>query len=129
MEARSTIPPPAADRTSGRDLVIDLRDPRDPRLLDPAEPRPDDRRRGLTLLVVLNGLNLLDAVLTVALVQAGLAYEGNPIVGWLTLPGKLALVGVLSFVLWRLRPRASIVPVVAYALVVCYTLAAALFFS
>ncbi|MDQ3982612.1 MAG: DUF5658 family protein [Actinomycetota bacterium] len=100
------------------DLVIDLRDP------------PADRtRRSIALVVALNALNLLDALLTFALTEAGVAREGNPLIGWLTLPGKIVLVAALSFLLWRLRPRALIVPVVAYALVICYTLAGALWFA
>ncbi len=111
------------------DVVIDLRDPPDPRLQKPDAAADEARRTGLILLLVLNGLNLLDAGLTLAVTETGLAREGNPIVGWLTLPGKIALVAALSLVLWRLKPRALIVPVVGYALVVCYTVFGALFLS
>lgn len=103
-----------------RDLVIDLRDPR-------PEPRSD--RLGLVLLVALNVLNVLDAVLTYLVTEAGVAVEANPLVEWLTLPGKVMLVAALSIVLWRLRPRALAVPVVGYTLVVCYTIGGALLFS
>ncbi|MDQ3913866.1 MAG: DUF5658 family protein [Actinomycetota bacterium] len=125
--------PQAKLQPPGPDVVIDLRDPQDPRVVDrgadaPAPPS-QERRRGFRLLLALNGLNLLDAGFTFALTEAGIAREGNPLIGWMTLPGKIAFVGLLSFVLWRLRPRALIVPLVAYALVVCYTLAGALFFS
>ncbi|HEV2754950.1 MAG TPA: DUF5658 family protein [Actinomycetota bacterium] len=111
---------------SASDVVIDLRDPR------PEQKPPggsDAGRVGLILLLVLNGLNLLDAGLTLAVTETGIAREGNPVVEWLTLPGKVALVTVLSLVLWRLKPRALIVPVVGYALVVCYTLAGTLFLT
>jgi hypothetical protein len=92
--------------------------------------RPEhERRMALVLLLVLNGLNLLDAGLTLAVTEAGIASEGNPVVRWMTLPGKVVFVAALSVVLWRLNPRALIVPVVGYALVVCYTLAGTLFLS
>jgi hypothetical protein len=97
------------------DLVIDLRDP------PPARPRD-----GIALFLALNALNLLDAVLTFALTEAGVAREANPLVGWMTLPGKIVFVAALSFLLWRLRPRALIVPLVAYAAVVCYSVVGAL---
>lgn len=88
-----------------------------------------ERRVALVLLLVLNGLNLLDAGLTLAVTEAGIASEGNPVVRWMTLPGKIVFVAALSFVLWRLKPKALIVPVAGYALVVCYTLAGTFFLS
>jgi hypothetical protein len=102
-------------------LVIDLRDPPAP---EPPETRRDPRR-SVVLLVALNVLNVLDAILTHAVTHAGVAVEVNPVVGWLTLPGKVALVAALSLVLWRLRPSALVVPVAGYSLVVCYTIAGA----
>jgi hypothetical protein len=102
------------------DLVIDLRDPGPPSTKAP-------RRTAFVLLLALNGLNLLDAILTFVVTRVGVAREGNPIVDAMTLPGKVAFVAALSFLLWKLRPGALIVPVVAYALVVCYTVAGALF--
>lgn len=95
------------------DLVIDLRDP----------PPP---RAGLGLLVALNVLNLLDAALTFFLVRYGVAAEANPLVEWMTLPGKVLFVAALSLLLWKLRPRALVVPLVGYGAVVCYTIAGAL---
>jgi hypothetical protein len=103
------------------DLVIDLRDP------PPAKARRD--RAGLALLVAMNVLNLLDAAFTYLVTRAGIAVEANPLVEWLTLPGKVVLVAALSFALWKLRPRALAIPVVAYAVVVCYTIGGALLFS
>lgn len=103
------------------DLVIDLRD------APPAKPRPD--RAGLALLVAMNVLNLLDALFTYLVTRAGIAVEANPLVEWLTLPGKIVLVATLSFVLWKLRPRALAIPVAAYTAVVCYTIGGALLFS
>lgn len=115
------------------DVVIDLRDPVAPRRIDvtPATRGPEtvddghSRRVALLLLIALNALNVLDAVLTHALTRSGIAREGNPVVEWMTLPGKVAFVGVLSLLLWRLRPRALVVPVVAYGILICYTVAGA----
>ena len=103
------------------DLVIDLRDP-------PAPP-PRHDRIGLALLVAMNVLNVLDAVLTYLVTRAGIAVEANPLVGWLTLPGKVVFVAALSFVLWKVRPRALAIPVAAYTAVVCYTIGGAVMFS
>lgn len=104
------------------DLVIDLRDPPQPETVE----APPQRRTGLALLVALNVLNLLDALLTFLVTRAGIAIEANPLVGWMTLPGKVVLVALLSVVLWRLRPGALVIPVVAYSAIVCYTIAGAL---
>ncbi|MDQ3952206.1 MAG: DUF5658 family protein [Actinomycetota bacterium] len=95
------------------DLVIDLRD-------------PEPRRTGVGLLVALNVLNLLDAGLTFLLVRAGIAVEANPLVEWMTLPGKVFFVAALSLLLWKLRPRALVFPLIGYGAVVCYTIAGAL---
>lgn len=112
---------------AARDVVIDLRDPENPRTIVLDEPlRPSrPRRAGLGLLVALNLLNVLDAVLTHVLTSAGVAREGNPVVEWMTLPGKVVFVAALSVVLWKVRPRALVVPAVAYGALVCYTLAGA----
>ena len=99
------------------------------RVRTPGGPQEDASRLGFVLLLVLNGLNLLDAGLTLAVTETGLAIEGNPVVRWMTLPGKVVFVAALSVVLWRLKPRALIVPIVGYAAVVCYTLAGTLFLS
>lgn len=103
------------------DLVIDLRDP-------PA-PQPGHDRIGLVLLLAMNVLNVLDAVLTYLVTRAGIAIEANPLVEWLTLPGKVVFVAALSLLLWKLRPRALAVPVVVYTAVACYTIGGALLFS
>lgn len=104
------------------DLVIDLRDPPQP---EEAAPAPD-RRTGLVLLLALNVLNLVDAFLTHYVTSAGIAVEGNPLVEWMTLPGKVVFVSLLSLVLWKLRPRALVVPVAAYTAIVGYTIAGAI---
>lgn len=104
------------------DLVIDLRDPPEPERAG----APRRGRRDLVLLLALNALNLLDAALTFSLTRAGIAVEGNPLVEWLTLPGKLAFVAALSVLLWKLRPQALWIPVTVYAAVVCYTIVGAI---
>ena len=81
------------------------------------------RRRDLVLLAVLNGLNLLDAFLTWVVIRQGIAVEGNPVVEAIGLGGKVALVAFASVLLWSLRPRALLIPVVAYSAIVLYTLA------
>ena len=113
--------------TAAPDLVIDLRDPQAPQtiVLDEIPGPRDARRTGVALLVALNVLNVLDAVLTYVLTSTGVAREGNPVVEAMTLPGKVVFVAALSFVLWKLRPRALVVPVVAYSALVCYTLVGA----
>ena len=117
------------------DIVIDLRDPVDPRRIERVFEEPGDavgrggRRRGLALLGILNALNLLDATLTYLLIRWGLVYEGNPIVTWMTLPGKIVFVAGCSVLLWKLRPGALIVPAVAYAAVVCYSIVGAFLLS
>ena len=116
-----TIESPRIARPPQPDLVIDLRDP-------PAPPSEHDRV-GLVLLLAMNVLNLLDAVLTHLVTRAGIAVEANPLVEWLTLPGKVVFVAGLSVLLWKVRPRALAVPVAAYTAVVCYTIGGALLFS
>ena len=74
-----------------QDLVIDLRDPPSPRSETPRRHRTD-----VFLLVALNVLNVSDAVLTYFVTGSGIAVEGNPVVEWLTLPGKVVLVAALS---------------------------------
>lgn len=126
---RSPAARAAAPAPTEPNLVIDLRDPREIERGGPARPRGRPRRSGLVLLLVLNALNLLDAGLTLAVTEGGIAREGNPVIRWMTLPGKVVFVAVLSFVLWRLKPRALIVPVAGYGLVVCYTVAGVLWWS
>ena len=69
-----------------------------------------------------NVLNVLDAALTAALIQGGLASEANPIVAGIGWQGKFALVLAASLVLDRVRPRALLVPVIALSAVVSYSL-------
>lgn len=117
------------------DIVIDLRDPVRPKRIERGSEEPGDAvgrggsRRGLALLGILNALNLLDAALTYLLTRWDFVYEGNPIVTWMTLPGKIVFVAACSLLLWKLRPGALIVPAVAYAAVVCYSILGAFLLS
>ena len=64
------------------------------------------RTTPLSTLVLLNVLNVADAVLTWIAVDANQAVEANPVVRMLGLPAKVMLVGAISLVLYRRRPRA-----------------------
>ena len=96
-------------------LVVALWEPAS-RLLRAALERPR------SLVVAVNGLNLVDAVLTVVAIRSGSAVELNPLIRIGGIPLKLALVGVLTWLLYRKRPRALLVPAVVLAWVVCYHL-------
>ena len=90
------------------------------------EPLAHVMRRALgspiSLVVAVNALNVLDAGLTELAVRSGGAVELNPLVRIGGIPLKLALVGVLTWLLYRRRPRALLVPAVVLAWVVCYHL-------
>jgi hypothetical protein len=64
------------------------------------------RSTPLSTLVLLNVLNVADAVLTWIAVDANQAVEANPVVRMLGLPAKVMLVAAISLVLYRRRPRA-----------------------
>jgi hypothetical protein len=83
-------------------------------------PEGTSRRHALLLLAAVNILNVADAILTDLAVRAGLATELNPVASAIGTPGKIALVGVASFLLYRIRPRALLWPILALALVVAY---------
>ena len=84
------------------------------------KPEGTSGRHALFLLAAVNILNVADATLTDLAVRAGLATELNPVASAIGTPGKLALVGVASFLLYRIRPRALLWPTLALALVVAY---------
>jgi hypothetical protein len=75
------------------------------------------------LLVAVNVLNLADAALTVAAVGSGEAVETNPVVRLIGLPAKVVLVGAVSWLLFRRRPKALAVPLVVLLGVLGYHLA------
>jgi hypothetical protein len=77
-------------------------------------------RHGLFLLVMVNALNAADAILTDLSIRWGLATELNPVASLLGTWGKLALVAVASYLLYRIRPQALIWPTLALAAVVGY---------
>ena len=64
------------------------------------------RESPLSALILLNVLNIADAVLTWAAIDAKQASEANPVVRMLGLPAKVMLVAAISLVLYRRQPRA-----------------------
>ena len=73
------------------------------------------------MLWALNALNLADALLTSIALRDGVAIEANPVVRAIGMPGKIALVAAAGWLVYRLRPRALIIPIVAFAAVVAWT--------
>jgi hypothetical protein len=69
----------------------------------------------------LNALNVADAWLTTVALRSGVAFEANPVVRVIGMPGKLALVAGAGWLLYRLRPRALMIPIAALGLVVVWT--------
>jgi hypothetical protein len=74
----------------------------------------------LFLLLAVNTLNAADAILTDVSVRYGLAMELNPVASVLGIKGKVTLVAVASYLLYRIRPRALVWPTLALAAVVLY---------
>jgi hypothetical protein len=73
-------------------------------------------------LVLLNALNVLDAVLSDAAIGAGVARELNPLVLAIGTPAKIVLVMVCScLLLWR-RPQALVWPTLAFVALASYHL-------
>jgi hypothetical protein len=64
------------------------------------------RESPLSALVLVNVLNVADAVLTWAAIDSKQASEANPVVRMLGLPAKVMLVAAISLVLYRRQPRA-----------------------
>lgn len=82
--------------------------------------------RPLGLLVIVNVLNVVDAILTAVAVNAGAASEANPVVRMLGLPGKIVLVGLVTWLLYKRRPAALVWPAAVLLAVVAYHLAGAI---
>jgi hypothetical protein len=82
--------------------------------------RGTPRGPALFLLLAVNALNAADALLTDVSIRHGLAAETNPVASALGVKGKLILVAAASYLLYRIRPRALILPIVALAAVVLY---------
>ena len=72
--------------------------------------------------LVLNVLNILDALLTWYVFRRGLAIEGDPVIGVIGLPGKIVLVAFAGWIVAHLSPRSLIIPIVALGLVALWTL-------
>lgn len=75
-----------------------------------------DDMSDIALLVVANVLNIVDAVFTWFLLDSGTGEEMNPVIDIIGLPGKIVLVGIGTYVLYRLRPaslRWAIIPLAA----------------
>lgn len=79
--------------------------------------------------IVVNALNVVDALLTEFVVERGLAFEGNPVVGAIGLNGKVVLVALLSAGIAFLRPSTLWIPAVALGVVVAYTTAGMVVFG
>jgi hypothetical protein len=60
----------------------------------------------LSALILVNVLNVADAVLTWAAIDSRQASEANPVVRMVGLPAKVMLVAAISLVLFRRQPRA-----------------------
>jgi hypothetical protein len=78
--------------------------------------------RPLALLLVVNALNLLDAILTWVGRSNGTLEEANPIVAWSGLAPKVLLVGALSALIYRLRPRWLVIPAGVFSGLILYHL-------
>jgi hypothetical protein len=64
------------------------------------------RESPLSALILLNVLNVADAVLTWAAIDTKQASEANPVVRMVGLPAKVMLVAAISLILLRRQPRA-----------------------
>jgi Domain of unknown function (DUF5658) len=81
------------------------------------------RQTPLSALVLLNLLNVTDAVLTWAAVDSQQATEANPVVRMLGLPAKVMLVAAISLVLYRRRPQALVWTVLIFLGVIAWHIA------
>lgn len=79
--------------------------------------------RTTTLFVVVNGLNVADALATFVAAQQGSATEANPVVAAIGLPAKIGIVLVATHLLRRHRPQALMVPAVVLTVVLAWHLA------
>jgi hypothetical protein len=88
-----------------------------------AEAMAEARAHPLGTLVMLNGLNLLDLILSDAAIGAGVARELNPLVLAIGPWAKLMLVAGCSGVLYWKRHRALVWPCLAFLVLAAYHLA------
>lgn len=80
-------------------------------------------RRPAALLAIANLLNVADAVATWLFVRSGQVVEANPIVRSIGLPSKVILVGIVTWLLYRTRPRALIWPTLVLLAVMAWDVA------
>lgn len=80
------------------------------------------QRSPRNLLIIVNGLNITDAIFTAAAIHIGTAVEANPIVRWIGLPLKIIGVLVLSIVIARCKPKLLIIPLAVLMAVFIYHL-------
>jgi hypothetical protein len=81
------------------------------------------RSSPLSALVLVNVLNVADAVLTWMALDSHQAAEANPVVRMLGLPAKVMLVAAITLVLYRRRPRALAWTVLLFAAVMAWHVA------
>jgi hypothetical protein len=79
--------------------------------------------RSTTLFVVVNGLNIADALATFGAVKGGSGHEINPVVDAIGLPAKIAIGLFATDLLRRHRPRALVLPAAALTVVLAWHLA------
>ena len=76
--------------------------------------------RSVDSFVVLQVLNVADAVLTGLGLQRRAVTEANPVARLIGMPLKIVLVGIASWFVYRWRPRLLLVPIVALIAVLAY---------
>jgi len=79
--------------------------------------------RPWALFWIANGLNVADAVITWSFLRSGQIQEANPFVRGIGLPAKVILVGLLTWLLVRARPRALVWPILVLAFVMAWDVA------
>lgn len=78
------------------------------------------QRTPLVPLVALNVLNVVDTLATDAAIRAGHAAELNPFITMIGTPGKLAIVGACSGLLYWKRPQALVWPMLVFVVLTAY---------
>jgi hypothetical protein len=87
-----------------------------------SEALQEARARPIGTLLLLNGLNVVDAILSDAAIGAGVARELNPLVLAIGAPAKLVVVAALSALLCWKRPQALVWPALAFVALGAYHL-------
>ncbi len=75
-----------------------------------------------SMLVIVNSLNIADALLTARGVNSGDVEELNPLIKAIGFPAKIVLVAVASWMIYRLRPRFLLWPTLVLLLLFVYHL-------